>query len=214
MSLTIKPVTTERSLISDDKAGSFMYKNKANRVDVAFYVLPSTKEVTSLDFAKFCLACIAEWKKAGLDHLVSGEIENPAVIKALAQIDGVRIFWDYDEVTPEDILNSKVSADSFDCSKNYTGERVGPYRVSIPLNGPAKPPFTWFEYDPNTRKVLKTFEEKPTLKGYYGATELFEVGDEQYNDHYVGVTGEIIRSVKKNKLEPVVEEPIIKEITK
>lgn len=207
MSLTIKPVTSERSLISDDKAGSFMYKNKANRVDVDFYVLPSTKEVTSLDFAKFCLACIAEWKKAGLDHLVSGEIENPAVIKALAQIDGVRIFWDYDEVTPEDILNSKVSADSFDCSKNYTGERVGPYRVSIPLNGPAKPPFTWFEYDPNTRKVLKTFEEKPTLKGYYGATELFEVGDEQYNDHYVGVTGEIIRSVKKTNLNQLSKNP-------
>lgn len=201
MTLKIEQVTEKRAYISDEASGGFMCADEGERVRVLFYALPKEAEVTATGFRTLIEDVTGELEKQGYRYLVSADIENPEVIKKIALLPGVRIFQGFEEVALEEVLNLKVSGASFDCSKDYAGEKVGPYRVSVPLSGSARPPFVWYEYDPKTGRVLKTYEEDPGLKGFFGKTDLFEVGDELINDHYVDLeTGVIQKSFKKQEL--------------
>ena len=183
MNITITQITTNRFKISSN-VGSFIYEVDGDIIRILLYALPQNGSVSQEDFLDLALGCIALWKNQDYQYIVSSEIQNPNVIKGLAKIDGIRFFNGFEEVPRETFYDLEPNVISFDCSSKYQGERIGPYHISIPLNGQAYPPFTWFEYDPNTGKVLRTFYEKPENCKYCYATNVFKVGDEMFNDHY------------------------------
>ena len=183
MESRITQITTSKARFSSDN-GSFVYETKANKVKVLLYALPQNKGISSEDFLEAALSYVAKMKELGYQYLVSAEIKNPNILKELAKLDGIRFFKGFEEIRPEDIYELEAKTASFDCSTENTSKYVESYCITLPLNGPARPPFTWFTYDPNTCKVLQTFYEKPENCEYCYATDIFEVGDEMFNDHY------------------------------
>jgi len=183
MESRITQITTSKARFSCDN-GNFVYETKANKVKVLLYALPKNKEISSGDFLAAALSYASKMKELGYQYLVSAEIENPNILKELAKSDGIRVFKGFEEIRPEDIYELEAKTASFDCSTENTSKYVESYCITFPLNGPARPPFTWFTYDPDTGKVLQTFYEKPENCEYCYATGLFEVGDEMFNDHY------------------------------
>lgn len=198
--ITVDQITAKKAFITDNNGGGFLYEEKDNVLMIHFYAPPKGRQVQESDYAKMAQDAAAELTRRGYDYLVSNATSNLNVLKGLSQIEGVRFFRGYDEVSLEDIVKLEAASGSFDC-KTLSDDKNNVYRVSIPLNGKALPPFAWYSYDGETGKVLRTYDEKPEGKGLFGASDLFKVGDEEFNDHFVDLeTGRIKTSRSKSPL--------------